>query len=575
MRRAIPGPGGIVALGYALRYGRDMQNLISTPKKYSELPTAEKMAVIKAWLEEHKAVDVAEIDLAGQGAFTDALLVVSATSVRHAQSLADGVSALCHEQMARCPHSRLAASGREVGLPAGYMGNSEVGHLNIGAGRIVYQDMTRIDVALEDGSLFHNPVLQDVLEKTRRSGGRLHLAGLLSDGGVHSHINHLVALCAMAFAAGVPVRIHCFMDGRDTPPQSGASYVRSLLEQIVSMKDVRVASLAGRFYAMDRDKRWERVSEVWDLMVHGKGRKATDAVQAVEDSYAEGVSDEFIKPVLLEGEDASTLQDGDGLFFYNFRADRMRELSQAFVDADFSGFERGRVPQLAAVASMTAYDAHFPLPVAFPKESVTMGLGEVVSQQGMHQLRLAETEKYAHVTYFFNGGVEEPLPLEDRILVPSPREVQTYDQKPAMSAREVTDKFVEAWQSGQYDLVVCNLANGDMVGHTGVLSAAVEACTVVDECVGRMVAAVEARKGRMLLIADHGNCEVMKDGEGKPQTAHTTNPVPCILLDASGKEWRLHDGKLADVAPTLLRMWGIAQPEAMTGTPLVEEAHVR
>ena len=341
------------------------------------------------------------------------------------------------------------------------------------------------------------------------------------------------------------------------------------------MKDVRVASLAGRFYAMDRDKRWERVSEVWDLMVHGKGRHAADAVQAVEDSYAEGVSDEFIKPVLLEGGDASTLQDGDGLFFFNFRADRMRELSQAFVDADFTGFERGRVPQLAAVASMTAYDAHFPLPVAFPKESVSMGLGEVVSRQGMHQLRLAETEKYAHVTYFFNGGVEEPLPLEDRILVPSPRDVQTYDQKPAMSAREVTDKFVEAWQSGQYDLVVCNLANGDMVGHTGVLSAAVEACTVVDECVGRMAAAVEARKGRMLLIADHGNCEVMKDGQGRPQTAHTTNPVPCILLDASGKEWRLHDGKLADVAPTLLRMWGIARPDVMTGTPLVEEVHVR
>ena len=256
-------------------------------------------------------------------------------------------------------------------------------------------------------------------------------------------------------------------------------------------------------------------------------------------------------------------------------ADRMRELSQAFVDADFTGFERGRVPQLAAVASMTAYDAHFPLPVAFPKESVSMGLGEVVSRQGMHQLRLAETEKYAHVTYFFNGGVEEPLPLEDRILVPSPRDVQTYDQKPAMSAREVTDKFVEAWQSGQYDLVVCNLANGDMVGHTGVLSAAVEACTVVDECVGRMAAAVEARKGRMLLIADHGNCEVMKDGQGRPQTAHTTNPVPCILLDASGREWRLHDGKLADVAPTLLRMWGIARPDVMTGMPLVEEVHVR
>ena len=477
--------------------------------------------------------------------------------------------------LARGPHSRLAASGRDVGLPAGYMGNSEVGHLNIGAGRIVYQDMTRIDVALEDGSLLHNPVLLDVLEKTRRGGGRLHLAGLLSDGGVHSHINHLVALCAMASAAGVPVRIHCFMDGRDTPPQSGAGYVRALREQIVSMKDVRVASLAGRFYAMDRDKRWERVSEVWDLLVHGKAATAADAAEAVEASYAAGVSDEFIKPVLLEGGDSSCLEDGDGLFFYNFRADRMRELSQAFVDGAFSGFERGRVPRLAAIASMTAYDARFPLPVAFPKESVTMGLGEVVSRQGMRQLRLAETEKYAHVTYFFNGGVEDALPREDRILVPSPREVQTYDQKPAMSAREVTDKFVEAWQGGQYDLVVCNLANGDMVGHTGVLPAALEACSVVDECVGRMAQAVEARQGRMLIIADHGNCEAMLDAAGKPQTAHTTNPVPCILLDASGARWRLHDGRLADVAPTLLAMWGLERPGVMTGTPLVEEDHVR
>ena len=473
-------------------------------------------------------------------------------------------------------HTRLSASGLDVGLPAGQMGNSEVGHTNIGGGRVVFQDLPRISRAIEDGTFFENPAYNAAMDACLEKDTALHLYGLLSNGGVHSTVEHVWALLKMAGIKGLKrVYLHCFLDGRDVSPTSGADFVAEAQKKCAELGVGKIATVMGRYYAMDRDKRWERVSEVWDLMVHGKGRKATDAVQAVEDSYAEGVSDEFIKPVLLEGEDASTLQDGDGLFFYNFRADRMRELSQAFVDADFTAFERGRVPQLAAVASMTAYDAHFPLPVAFPKESVTMGLGEVVSQQGMHQLRLAETEKYAHVTYFFNGGVEEPLPLEDRILVPSPREVQTYDQKPAMSAREVTDKFVEAWQSGQYDLVVCNLANGDMVGHTGVLSAAVEACTVVDECVGRMVAAVEARKGRMLLIADHGNCEVMKDGEGKPQTAHTTNPVPCILLDASGKEWRLHDGKLADVAPTLLRMWGIAQPEAMTGTPLVEEAHVR
>ena len=481
------------------------------------------------------------------------------------------------EFAAKYPHAELRTDGENVGLPDGQMGNSEVGHLNIGAGRVLYQDLVKINRAVADGSIGDNPEVKALIDYCREKGCALHVMGLLSDGGVHSLNSHMYAFLRLAKAAGLEkVYVHGFLDGRDTDPKSGEGFVKDMLAEMAKPDTAgELVSLVGRYWAMDRDKRWERVSEVWDLMVHGKGRHAADAVQAVEDSYAEGVSDEFIKPVLLEGGDASTLQDGDGLFFFNFRADRMRELSQAFVDADFTGFERGRVPQLAAVASMTAYDAHFPLPVAFPKESVSMGLGEVVSRQGMHQLRLAETEKYAHVTYFFNGGVEEPLPLEDRILVPSPRDVQTYDQKPAMSAREVTDKFVEAWQSGQYDLVVCNLANGDMVGHTGVLSAAVEACTVVDECVGRMAAAVEARKGRMLLIADHGNCEVMKDGQGRPQTAHTTNPVPCILLDASGREWRLHDGKLADVAPTLLRMWGIARPDVMTGTPLVEEVHVR
>ena len=352
---------------------------------------------------------------------------------------------------ARCPHAQLTASGRAVGLPEGYMGNSEVGHLNIGAGRVVYQDMTRIDVALEDGSFAANPVLNGLLETVKKSGGRLHLAGLLSDGGVHSHIRHLEAICDMAARAGVPVRVHCIMDGRDTDPKSGVGFARALEEHLKDQPLARIAGLVGRFYAMDRDKRWDRVKAAWDLLVHGQsaeGRVAPDAVKALEVSYAEGITDEFVKPVRcasgpLPGgaEEPVGMADGDALFFFNFRADRMRELTQAFIEPDFKGFERGTLPKLAGIGSMTSYEAHFGIPVAFPKEAVTMGLGEVVSRAGLRQLRLAETEKYAHVTYFFNGGVEEPFPGEDRILVPSPRDVPTYDLKPAMSARQVTDKF--------------------------------------------------------------------------------------------------------------------------------------
>ena len=481
------------------------------------------------------------------------------------------------------PHSRLIASGRAVGLPDGYMGNSEVGHLNIGAGRVVYQDMTRIDIALEDGSFAANPVLTDLLSRVKRSGGRLHLAGLVSDGGVHSHIRHLMAICAMAHKEGVPVRIHCIMDGRDTDPKSGEAFVAALEEAIKEHPGTRIAGLIGRFYAMDRDTRWERVKEAWDLMAHGvsdAGLSAPDAVTALAESYARGETDEFVKPVLLESGrepgEAAGMADGDGLFFFNFRADRMRELVGAFIDKDFTGFDRGRVPALDGIASMTPYDATFTgVPVAFPKDSVTQGLGEAVSAAGLRQLRLAETEKYAHVTYFFNGGVEEPFPGEDRILVPSPRDVATYDLKPAMSAREITEKFLEAWQSGKYDFVVCNLANGDMVGHTGNLKAAEEACAVVDECVGRMVQAVEDRGGRMLIIADHGNCEVMLTPDGRPHTAHTTNPVPCILIEPGREVTALADGKLADVAPTLLRLWGIEPPKAMTGKSLVGEEAAR
>lgn len=472
------------------------------------------------------------------------------------------------------PNSRLEASGRAVGLPEGYMGNSEVGHLNIGAGRIVYQDMTRIDVAIENGEFQKNPVFADMFANVKKAGGRLHLIGLVSDGGVHSHIRHLRSLCELAASNGVPVRIHCILDGRDTDPQSGINFAKELGEATAKLPDVLICDLIGRFYAMDRDKRWERVMEAWDLFAHGKAAAKYPNVQAaLEASYKEGVTDEFVKPTLLENGHKSGekpgMANGDGLFFFNFRADRMREIVSAFIDKDFTAFERGFVPQLCGVASMSPYEATFNIPVAFPKEAVDEGLGEAVSKAGLKQLRLAETEKYAHVTYFFNGGVEEPFPGEDRILVPSPRDVPTYDLKPEMSAREVTQKFLEAWKSEKYDLVVCNLANGDMVGHTGNLEAAEKACAVVDECVGKMMQAVEDRNGRMLIIADHGNCEIMISPDGRPHTAHTTNLVPCILIEP-GREMALKNGKLADVAPTILSLMGLKPTTKMTGQNLAE-----
>ncbi len=475
--------------------------------------------------------------------------------------------------LASSAHTRLAASGRDVGLPAGYIGNSEVGHLNIGAGRVVYQDMTRIDVAMENGELDRNPVFLELVDTVRAAGGRLHLAGLLSDGGVHSHINHLKALARIACGKGVTVLVHCFMDGRDTNPHRGVEYLSELQAALQPLKTARIASLCGRFYAMDRDKRWDRVQQAWNLLAHGQGEAAADPIAAVQASYAADITDEFIKPTRIgpaDGRDGAALRDGDGLFLFNFRADRMRQLVQALTLPDFDGFERGGVPSLAGLATMTAYDSSFNVPVAFPKDAVRMGLGEVVSGLGLKQLRLAETEKYAHVTYFFNGGREEPFPGEDRILVPSPRDVPTYDLKPEMSARQVTDKFLEAWKSGVYSLVVCNLANGDMVGHTGVLEAAVAACEAVDECVGRMVEAVRASGGRMMIIADHGNCEVMLDAQGEPQTAHTTNPVPCILVEEGTAHTLPSPGRLADVAPTILGLWDVEPPVDMTGKNLAE-----
>lgn len=472
------------------------------------------------------------------------------------------------------PHARLKCSGRAVGLPDGFMGNSEVGHMNIGAGRVVYQDMTRIDVAIEDRSLWANPVLKDVADKVAASGGKLHLMGLVSDGGVHSHQRHVEALLEVFRDLGVKhIYLHCFLDGRDTPPESGAGYVESLVAAAQRIGSGSVASVTGRFYAMDRDKRWERVAEAYAALTGGQGALVADPVAAIRESYARGVTDEFVKPSLVSGPDGKPLaliEDGDGVFFFNFRADRAREITKAFIEPGFDAFERAKTPALAAYATMTEYESTFGLPVAFAPEELTNTLGQVYSGACLKQLRIAETEKYAHVTYFLNGGREEAFPGEDRVMIPSPREVATYDLKPQMSVYEVTDAFEQAWAKG-YDLVVCNLANLDMVGHTGIVEAAVAACKAVDECVGRIVSTVLASNGRVLVTADHGNAEEMIAADGGKMTAHTLNEVPLILVDPARVGAKLSDGKLADLAPTILKLAGLAQPRQMTGRCLVED----
>ena len=462
---------------------------------------------------------------------------------------------------------RLDASGRQVGLPAGFIGNSEVGHLNIGAGRIVYQDMTRIDMAVESGELFRNPVLLDLCERVRARGGRIHFCGLLSDGGVHSHINHLFALLEMAQREGIPALVHAFLDGRDTPPCSGIDYVARLQPEL-EKTGARLADMVGRFYVMDRDKHWERVEQAWNMLVHGQGQRVENAQDALRAAYAERQTDEFQKPRILLDPAESVIRDGDGVFCFNFRADRGRELVHALTDPDFAGFDRGTMPDMAAVASMTSYEATLTVPVAFAKHNLDKTMGEIVASMGLHQLRIAETEKYAHVTYFFSGGREAPFENEDRILVESPRDVATYDLKPQMSAEEVTDKLIAAWNSGKYDFVVCNLANPDMVGHTGVLEAAIKACETVDACVTRIEKAVMDRGGILCITADHGNVEKMIDEEGRPQTAHTLNQTPFLILE-DGKTHAVKNGKLGDIMPTLLSLWGVPVPAEMTGDNLL------
>jgi len=465
------------------------------------------------------------------------------------------------------PHTQLACSGRAVGLPDGFMGNSEVGHMNIGAGRIVYQDMTRIDISIENGSFAANPVLLDLCAKAKSGSGRLHLMGLLSDGGVHSHQNHIHALVELAKSQGVgEVFIHAFLDGRDTPPSSGLGYVKALEARLAEIGAGRIASVTGRYYAMDRDKHYERNEHAYLALACGQGIAAASATEAVEAAYAAGETDEFVKPRIISGANG-VIGDGDALFFFNFRADRARQISRAFFEKNFNEFPRPLQPKLSGFATLTQYESSFPLPAAFGPQSLDGFLGQVASNMGLKQLRIAETEKYAHVTYFLNCGVEDPLPGEERVLIPSPREVPTYDHKPEMSAREVTAALLE--RRRDFDLCVCNLANLDMVGHTGIIPAAVAACVTVDECVGRLVAAYLADGGQVFLTADHGNAEEMLDASGGPQTAHSTNPVPFMHIDGQGGR-QLRPGRLGDIAPTLLASWRAAKPEAMSGASLFE-----
>ena len=471
------------------------------------------------------------------------------------------------------PHSRLLCSGEAVGLPAGVMGNSEVGHLNIGAGRVVHQDLLRINAAIREGRFKKNAVFNDLMSSVIKKDSALHLFGLVSDGGVHSHLNHLLALLELAKNRGLKkVFVHGILDGRDTPPDSGAGYISQLQDHLQQTDFGRIATICGRYFAMDRDTRWERTEEAYRVYTRGTGVMATDPVLAVKAAYERDEMDEFVKPIaLIDGQKQAVgvVGDGDGIIFFNFRADRVRQITRAFTDPGFDSFERDSFPALAGYVCMALYDEHFKLPVAFPPVSMKQVLGEVVSNQGLGQLRIAETEKYAHVTYFFNGGVEEPFDQEDRCLIPSPREIATYDLKPEMSAVAVTDEVVSRIKSRRYDLIVLNLANMDMVGHTGILDAAIKACETVDNCLERIVAEVKSWGGVAMITADHGNVEMMQEEDGRPHTAHTTNPVPFILVDDDRKDTVLGTGVLGDIAPTILDVMGIKQPDEMTGTSLI------
>ncbi len=474
--------------------------------------------------------------------------------------------------IAQAPHSHMQASEHFVGLPDHQMGNSEVGHTNIGAGRVVMQDLPRIDAAIKSGELAKNPALKDFIAGLKKSGGAAHLVGLMSPGGVHSHQAHIAALARLLAEAGIEVKVHAFLDGRDTPPKSALSCLAAFEAAVKGVKDVAIATVIGRYYAMDRDKRWDRLEKAYRCLAAGEGEKAVSAKDAVEQSYAQGKSDEFVLPTVIG--DYAGIQDGDGLLCANFRADRVRQLLAALLDPRFSGFKRAHVVKFSASLGLTDYsDALNPfLKTLFPPEDLADTFGEIVSRAGLKQLRIAETEKFAHVTYFFNGGRETEFPGESRVLVPSPK-VATYDVKPEMSAPEVTDRLIEAIGKGSFDVIVVNYANADMVGHTGDFAAAVKAVETVDHCLGRLAEAVTRAGGCLLVTADHGNVEMMRDtATGQPHTAHTTNPVPLLLINPPAGIAGLRDGKLADIAPTLLALLGLPQPKAMTGQALLRAA---
>ena len=472
--------------------------------------------------------------------------------------------------MKTCPTTDIHTSGLDVGLPEGQMGNSEVGHTNIGAGRIVYQELTRITKSIEEGDFFTNEEFIAAIENCKKYNSKLHIMGLLSNGGVHSHIRHLFGLLELAKRRDFEdVYVHCFMDGRDTAPSSGESFISELEEKMKEKGVGKIATITGRFYAMDRDKRWQRVEKAYNALVRGEGEKATSAIGAVESSYQKEIFDEFIEPtVIVNGETpVATIGKHDSVIFFNYRPDRAREITRTLVDKEFNEFEVEKDLDLYYVC-MTSYDETMPnVHIAFKKEELKNTFGEYISKHGLTQLRIAETEKYAHVTFFFNGGEEKQYPGEDRILVPSPK-VETYDLKPEMSAYEVTDKVVEAINSKKYDCIILNYANPDMVGHTGVLEAAIKAIETIDECVGRVVEAINNQDGVLIITADHGNAEQMIDYKtGEPHTAHTTNPVPLILVGMENA--KLREGRLADLAPTMLDIMNLEKPAEMTGESLI------
>ena len=475
--------------------------------------------------------------------------------------------------MEECPFVKGNASGLAVGLPDGQMGNSEVGHLNMGAGRIVYQELTRITKAIQDGDFFDNKAFLEAVENCKKNNSTLHLYGLLSDGGVHSHNTHLYALLELAKRQGLTdVCVHCFLDGRDTAPTSGKEFIEELEAKIKEIGVGQIASIEGRYYAMDRDNRWDRVEKAYAALVYGEGNEAADAVEAIQASYDNDKTDEFVIPTVIkkDGQPVGTVKANDSVIFFNFRPDRAREMTHVFCDNEFTGFNRGDARPDVTYVCFTDYDTTIPNKlVAFNKEEITHTFGEFLAENGLKQARIAETEKYAHVTFFFNGGVEQPNEGEDRILVKSPK-VATYDLQPEMSAYQVCDKLVEAIKSEKYDVIIINFANPDMVGHTGVQAAAIKAVETVDECVGKAVAAIKEVNGQLFICADHGNAEQLIDYEtGEPFTAHTTNPVPFILVNADPKYTLREGGCLADIAPTLIELMGMEQPKEMTGKSLL------